>query len=61
MNVLTKFLNSLRKSFDGKDHLREINQCETCGRPAFTNVCGYCRTKSHYKISEEQYKRDSNI
>lgn len=61
MSIITNFINGLRKSFDGKDHLREINQCEKCGRPAFTNVCGYCRTESHYKISEKQERRNKRI
>ena len=60
MSILTRFFNGLKKSFDGKDYLREINKCEICYEPSYTNICGYCRTKSHYKISEERYKKISN-
>jgi hypothetical protein len=54
MNILTNFINGLRKSFDGKDYLREINQCKTCKNPAYTSVCLYCSTVSDYKAAEDK-------
>lgn len=53
MSIITNFINGLRKSFNGKDYLREINQCKACGKPAYTNVCLYCRTISDYKAAED--------
>jgi hypothetical protein len=55
VNILNKFLNSLSKSFDGKDHLREINQCEVCNEPSFTHICLYCKTQQDYN---KQYEKD---
>ena len=57
MSIFTNFINGLRKSFSGKQYTRDLNVCVTCGEPAFTNMCGYCRSVSHYKISEEQARR----
>lgn len=57
MSIFTNFINGLKKSFDGKDHLRDINQCEACGRPSFMPTCLYCSTKAAYRISEEESKR----
>ena len=48
MNVITKFINGLRKSFDGKDHLRDIYQCDTCGKPSWSNQCQICQLKDVY-------------
>ena len=50
MSIITNFINGLKKSFDGKDYLRDINQCEICGKPS-------CSTKAAYKKSEEESKR----
>ena len=49
MNIFTNFINGLRKSFSGKDYLREINQCNSCGRPSFFNSCLKCETDDAYR------------
>jgi len=57
MSIITNFINGLKKSFNGKDYLRDINQCEICGRPSFMPTCLYCSTKAAYRKSEEESKR----
>ena len=58
MGFFSNFINGLRKSFDfnssGEDYLREIHQCEKCGRPSFTNMCQYCETTEAYRKSEQR-------
>lgn len=58
MSILTNFINGLRKSFSGKDYLREINQCEKCGKPSFFGSCLKCETDEAYRESNKQ--RDFN-
>ena len=48
MNILTNFINGLKKSFDGKDYLRDIGDCDKCGRPSFFKSCLYCETERSY-------------
>lgn len=43
------FLKQLKKSFDGKDYLREINQCNICGKPSFFDSCLACETSDAYE------------
>tara|TARA_R110002051_G_scaffold2342_2_gene12320 strand:- start:14 stop:187 length:174 start_codon:yes stop_codon:yes gene_type:complete len=47
------FIDGLKKSFSGKDHLRNINKCKVCNKPAFTNICLYCKTEQDYDKSQE--------
>ena len=49
LNILTNFINGLRKSFNGRDYLREINQCKSCGKPSFFNSCLKCETDQAYR------------
>ncbi len=46
--VLKEFINGLRKSFSGKDYLREINQCDKCGKPSFSKWCMICEVEQRY-------------
>jgi hypothetical protein len=48
MSILRNFIRGLIKSFDGKDYLREIYQCNKCGKPSFTDTCLYCETVRSY-------------
>ena len=48
MQSIRNFIGGLVKSFSGKDYLREIHQCEKCGRPSFTNMCQFCETTEAY-------------
>ena len=46
---ISNFVNGLKKSFDGKDYLREINQCDKCGKPSFFDSCLKCETDDAYR------------
>lgn len=43
------FIGGLKKSFSGKDYLRDINQCNKCGKPSFFNSCLKCETDEAYE------------
>jgi len=58
MGILSNFFKGLKKSFDGKDHLREIHQCELCGKPSWSLWCQWCELKANYDKSN---KIDNNI
>lgn len=47
--MIKEFINGLRKSFSGKDYLREINQCDKCGKPSFFSSCLKCETDEAYR------------
>lgn len=47
--MIKEFINGLRKSFSGKDYLRDINQCDKCGRPSFFATCLKCETDEAYR------------
>ena len=49
MGFFTNFINGLRKSFDGKDHLRQINNCKSCGKPSFFLTCLKCEMDETYR------------
>ena len=49
MGFLTNFFAGLKKSFSGKDYLRDINQCDNCGRPSFFSTCLKCETDDAYR------------
>ena len=57
MSILTNFINGLRKSFDGKDYLRNIPQCDQCGKPSFCVTCQYCETTDAYRRSNKKDER----
>ena len=54
MSILTNFINGLRKSFDGKDYLRNIPQCDQCGKPSFCVTCQFCETNDAYRRSNKK-------
>ena len=47
--LIMNFFRNLKKSFDGKDRLRHINQCMTCGKPSFFDSCLTCETDDAYR------------
>jgi hypothetical protein len=49
MAIWTNFFAGLKKSFSGRDFLREINQCDKCGRPSFMYRCLKCETDEAYR------------
>jgi len=49
LNFFTNFIEGLKKSFSGKDYLREINQCHTCGKPSFFGNYLKCEIDEAYK------------
>jgi|FLOH01.1.fsa_nt_gi ribosomal protein L37E len=55
MGILLNFINGLKKSFDGKDHLREISNCEKCGNKSYLEkLCLYCSTEQFYIKKERE-------
>jgi len=55
--LLSGFLNGLKKSFSGRDFLRDINQCEKCGKPSFFSSCLKCEVDDAYKGWNKQNER----
>jgi hypothetical protein len=49
MSIFSNFIKGLKKSFSGKDYLREINQCDKCGNPSFFGTCLKCETDEAYR------------
>ena len=49
LSIITGFINGLKKSFSGKDYLRNINQCDKCGKPSFFKSCLKCETDEAYR------------
>ena len=49
MSLITNFIKGLKKSFSGKDYLREINQCDKCGKPSFMYRCLKCEVDEAYR------------
>ena len=47
------FIDGLKKSFSGKDHLRKINKCVKCGDPSYSDLCLKCEVEDVYKKSQE--------
>jgi len=47
--MIRGFINGLKKSFSGKDYLRNINQCDKCGKPSFFKSCLKCETDEAYR------------
>jgi len=55
MMIFDNFIKGLKKSFDGKQHLREINTCRRCNKPCFFDSCLKCEVDDVYK---EHNKKD---
>ena len=53
MGIFTNFIKGLKKSFDGKDHLREIYQCAICGKPSWSSWCQWCELEFKYRSHRE--------
>ena len=49
MGIISNFIKGLKKSFSGRDYLREINQCNKCGKPSFFKSCLKCETEEAYR------------
>jgi hypothetical protein len=49
ISIISNFIIGLKKSFSGKDYLREINQCDKCGKPSFFDSCLKCEVDDAYK------------
>tara|TARA_R100000406_G_scaffold92764_1_gene82129 strand:- start:293 stop:466 length:174 start_codon:yes stop_codon:yes gene_type:complete len=49
MSIFTNFIKGLKKSFDGKDYLRDINRCKECGNPSFFATCLKCEVDIAYR------------
>jgi len=49
MGIISNFIKGLKKSFSGRDYLREINQCNKCGKPSFFKSCLKCETDEAYR------------
>jgi hypothetical protein len=47
--MIRGLINGLKKSFSGKDYLRNINQCDKCGKPSFFKSCLKCETDEAYR------------
>ena len=47
--IFDNFIKGLKKSFDGKEHLREINTCRRCNKPCFFDSCLKCEVDDVYK------------
>ena len=47
------FIDGLKKSFSGKDHLRNINKCSNSGDPSYSDLCLKCEVEDVYKKSQE--------
>jgi hypothetical protein len=53
---LLRFYSGLKKSFSGKDYLRDINECDKCGKPSFFSSCLKCETDEAYRGFERRGK-----
>ena len=53
MGIFTNFIKGLKKSFDGKDHLRSIYQCQICGKPSWASWCQWCELEFKYRSSRK--------
>ena len=54
--LLSGFIKGLKKSFSGRDYLRDINQCIKCGKPSFFSSCLKCETDEAYRGFERKGK-----
>ena len=43
------FIGGLKKSFSGKDYVREITKCLHCGKPSFFDYCLKCEVEEAYR------------
>ena len=53
MSIFTNFINGLRKSFSGKDYLRDVDICVVCNRPSFSTTCLQCETDGAFRQSNK--------
>lgn len=55
--IWSNFIKGLKKSFDGKDYVRDINHCDTCGKPSFFANCLKCEVDEAYRGWGMGYKK----
>ena len=58
INDMKSFVNGLKKSFSGRDYLRDICQCDKCGKPSFSTTCLYCETVRSYDDENNKTKKE---
>ena len=58
MGIVSNFIKGLKKSFNGKDYLRDINQCDKCGKLSFFSSCLKCETDEAYRGWNKKQLRD---
>lgn len=56
LHFFTNFINGLKKSFSGKDYLRDLHQCDICAKPSFSAWCQWCEVKKRYEDSDGDKK-----
>ncbi len=49
ISIISNFIKGLKKSFDGKDYLRKLNTCDTCGKSSFMYRCLKCEVDEAYR------------
>ena len=49
ISIISNFIIGLKKSFDGKDYLRKLNVCDTCGKSSFMYRCLKCEVDEAYR------------
>lgn len=49
MTLFSNFIKGLKKSFSGKDYLRELDRCIKCGKPSFFTTCLKCEVDDAYR------------
>lgn len=47
--VLMNLYNNIKKLFIEKDYLRNMKQCNRCGKPCLFNSCLSCETDEAYR------------
>ena len=47
--MINNFVRGLKKSFDGKDYLRDLDRCTECGKPSYFTVCLKCEVDAAYR------------
>ena len=54
--MIRGFIEGLKKSFSGKNYLREINTCRRCDKPCFFDSCLKCEVDEAYRGYERNGK-----
>jgi len=59
--LIMNFFRNIKKSFDGKNRLRHINQCHVCGKPSFFDSCLACETSDAYEGWEKEWPGHKDV